>query len=488
MTGDSLHTSENERIIRMMHEGTWEMSDPSAAYHLSDFRHALLNWYPFAQDITVLELGTGFGAMTGLLLERSEHVDTVEIDKERVQAVRERFAGNDHLCVYEADIRTFIPVKTYDCIVITDLLEEYAGDPAELIRRYTGYLKENGTLLLGFRNRNGVKYRCGALDEYVTEASDTSRLYSREDADRITQPYYAYRKYYYLMPDVRFLQGVYTDQYLPKYTMRDRIIPVDYFHSPLTMNEGDLYDELIRDHTLGEYCNYYLLECRHSTPERQVITASLSMDRGRDRAIPTILYADGTAEKKALYPEAVTVLQRSCTNLEELRKRGLLTVPQTMHDNSAVMPLIKEQQLTDCIQDLCQEGQREAILQIFTQMERNIRQSSEVTEEYDRFGSPLLVKGYIDMIPYNAFISQAGIRYYDQEFTEEKCPVGYIMFRAVFYTYIHIPELGQLIPQAEMRKYCSLGEEAWNEYMSHEMAFLDRVRSWNFTDRIRIRR
>ena len=157
-----------------------------------------------------------------------------------------------------------------------------------------------------------------------------------------------------------------------------------------------------------------------------------------------------------------------------------------MRNDSAVMPLIKEQQLTDRIQDLCREGQKEAILQIFDQMEKNIRQSSDQTGECDRFGSPLLLKGYIDMIPYNAFISQAGIRYYDQEFTEEKCPVGYIMFRAVFYTYIHIPELEQLIPQAEMRKYCSLGEEAWNEYMSHEMAFLDRVRSWNFTDAIRV--
>ncbi len=468
----------------MMRQGDPDRNDPIGVYHLSDLRHGLLNWYPFAENARILELGCGFGALTGLLIEKGAHVDAVDRDAERVQAVQERFSDTEKLSVYTEDIRTYRPQETYDCIVIIDLLEEYEGEREELIRRCSSWLKDDGVLLLGFRNRNGVKYRCGALDEYVTEIFDTSRLLDMQEAVSITAPYFPCLYRYYIMPDVRFPQGVYTDAYMPKYTMRDRIIPVDYFDSPLIRNEADLYDELIRDHTLGEYSNYCLLEGRKQPPVKRVITASLSMDRSRDRAIPTIIYDDGTAEKRALYPEGKAVLERSYRNLEELKARGLSTVAQKPEDGRIIMPVITEKQLTDHIQELCLQNKTEEIYRVFEQMYANILQSSD-TEGQDVYGSPVLVKAYTDMIPYNAFISEQGIRYYDQEFTREHCPAGYVMFRAVFYTYIHIPELAQLITRKQMCEHFGLTEDAWNAYMGMEMDFLEQVRNWTDTDKLR---
>ena len=39
-------------------------------YHLSPIRHNLLKWYPFGPRDTVLEVGAGCGALTGILCQK----------------------------------------------------------------------------------------------------------------------------------------------------------------------------------------------------------------------------------------------------------------------------------------------------------------------------------------------------------------------------------------------------------------------------------
>ena len=85
---------------------------------------------------------------------------------------------------------------------------------------------------------------------------------------------------------------------------------------------------------------------------------------------------------------------------------------------------------------------------------------------------PALEKGFIDMIPYNCFWQDGRISYYDQEFSEERCPVRYILFRAVYYTYIHIPGLEKVIRQSELRSRLGIDEELWKAFLKHENAFV----------------
>ena len=50
-------------------------------YHLSRVRENILNWYPFQEDATCLEIGSGCGAISGLLCERMKKVVSVELSK-----------------------------------------------------------------------------------------------------------------------------------------------------------------------------------------------------------------------------------------------------------------------------------------------------------------------------------------------------------------------------------------------------------------------
>ena len=52
-------------------------------YHLSPVRQNIINWYPFDDDSTLLEVGGGCGAITGALCQLLSEVKVVELSKRR---------------------------------------------------------------------------------------------------------------------------------------------------------------------------------------------------------------------------------------------------------------------------------------------------------------------------------------------------------------------------------------------------------------------
>ena len=58
-------------------------------------------------------------------------------------------------------------------------------------------------------------------------------------------------------------------------------------------------------------------------------------------------------------------------------------------------------------------------------------------QDKEKYG-PILKKGFIDMIPRNAFYKEDKIFWFDQEWVLENVPAKYIMYRALnlFYSYL----------------------------------------------------
>ena len=59
--------------------------DWAVLYHLSDIRHNLLEWYDFRSEGSLLEIGSGCGAMTGLFCEKVKQVTCIELSRKRSQ-------------------------------------------------------------------------------------------------------------------------------------------------------------------------------------------------------------------------------------------------------------------------------------------------------------------------------------------------------------------------------------------------------------------
>ena len=56
-------------------------------YQLSSLRTGLFSWYPFKEDAQVLEIGAGFGGLTGLLCSRCAGVTASERSPYRASAI-----------------------------------------------------------------------------------------------------------------------------------------------------------------------------------------------------------------------------------------------------------------------------------------------------------------------------------------------------------------------------------------------------------------
>ena len=445
----------------------------------ADLRMALLNWYPFPGGERALLLGQNVEPLMTLLKRHYSDVEITSVEKVGISSV---LANNEH---------------NYDCIVAVNVVEACGNVPG-LLRWFCAMLSADGVLLLVYRNRFGIKYLCGGVDEHVTEPFATlqpterqPRLYSRREMETLLfSAGFEQMQNYFLMPDIDFVQAVYTEDYLPNDSIRDRVFPFDLHGSPLIAWEGDLLDDVVREGTLPYLTNAYLAECRKpgaAVPERRVIYAALSTDRGEEHGFSTVLYSDETAEKRALFPAGHKALEQLCHNMNVLKSRGILTVEHALTDSGIKMPLVQEEGLLHYLRRQLPDNPHE-FLAVFEQIYHDVLQSSPLAEELPEnlteiWGAevdklkPVLRTAWIDMIPYNAFWANGRIRYYDQEFTVHHCPAKYVLFRAIYYTWIHIPEVEKTLPLETVKDHFGL-TELWEGFLCREDRFVAENRNW----------
>ena len=478
-------TKETEqRVIEMISRFDEEYFDAKIAgdpqwalsYHLCSLRCGLLNWYDFRGE-NALDIGAGFGALTGILCDHFTRVDAVEYDSVRADALRMRYKHRDGLTVHTLDIREYTPDVLYDCILIVDFAEEYEGDFTALLKQALSWLKEDGVILLGLRNRAGMKYTCGMKDEYMQEPfgqyKNTS-LYTRQEIVQllehcgISDPFW-----YYPLPDSRYAQIVYSEEDMPEHSVRDRIIVYDPFDSPVIFDENDLLDHVLSERNLPEQANDYLLEIRRKPGRnrRHIVSAVISADREHERAYKTLFYNDHSVEKRALYPEGVRSLKQSAENHEVLRRRGIPVIEQEWREDHLWMPRAEGITLQDKLVQVLKSGDIPGFYTIVDRLYQLILQSDPESVQ------GILKSGYIDMIPLNAFWINDQIVFFDQEFTRENCPAGYILCRAIFYLWVLNPDLEKILPRYEVEDHYGLTEKL-AEYRAMESAFVGENRQW----------
>jgi len=430
-----------------------------------ELRQALLAWYPFKEGASALFLGTDCEAFGPILAKRFETVD------------------------YQ-----LVPGKIYDCIVVLDIQECEEGLRSISPKLARG-LSDAGVLLVGFRNRFGIKYLCGGIDAAVHEPFETLTF----DGASLHGPATMRTLFegagltcvrtYGALPDASFTQAIYTDGLIPGSGIKDRVVPLSDPYSPLIAWEHDLYGAIVHEGMLMSVANYFLQAyCKEAAPlEPYACHVALSLDRGVEHSFITILFSDGTASKRAAYPEGTASLKAVFERGEELRTRGLLVIEQELRGEELRMPLVTEQSLMEHLERLL-PGNPEEFLAVFDKLYRDILQSSDKTDVDDGFAlnrwgaradelGPILRHGFIDMVPYNAFWIDGRILFFDQEFMIEDCPALYILFRAIHYTWIHLPQAERSIPLDMMKTRFGLGR-IWDAFAEVEDRFVNENRNF----------
>ena len=232
-------------------------------YHLSEMRKALFSWYDFKEQNSILELGGGFGALTGLFCDKCRRVVTLEKNALRAGAIRKRYSESKNLCVICEDILTWRNEEKFDYIIAVGILETLCNgsrddtDYIKVVERMKDWLAPRGKLLVAVENRFGVRYWCGAVDKHTRKPYSGINNYplgsrgvsfDREQIRHIVKRAGLHKiKFFYPLPDYILPQVIYSEEYLPKSSVKERVIPYYTDHRYQTAYENELYDHIVNN-------------------------------------------------------------------------------------------------------------------------------------------------------------------------------------------------------------------------------------------------
>ena len=199
----------------------------------SAVRQNILNWYPFREHASILEVGAGMGVITGMLCDRAEYVTAIEMSAARADVIKARYGSRSNLKVISENINDWDIEDKFDYIVFIGVLE-YAAVFSESRRPYDEFLlsakrllKDDGIILFAIENRFGLKYWLGASEDHLQKPfagiegykeAKTAKTFSRKELENILDRVgLSNHRFYSVLPDYKFPELIYTDEYVPDY-------------------------------------------------------------------------------------------------------------------------------------------------------------------------------------------------------------------------------------------------------------------------------
>lgn len=234
-------------------------SNPQCLYALSPLRENLIEWMEFEPDARVLQIGSDYGSITGILADRVAEVvvldardENLEVNRLRHQAhgnvtwvrgdlmdqlrwreseaerLKAESKGNSAISVFGRQEELFHAYKPnpgnarsmketmfrgFDYVIFANLGAVCEKEWAEeLLGEAANYLKPGGVMIAAAENETGVRYWMGAerLEPSYLEAEFRGLF------EKMTGVWGGTFTMYYPVPDFRYPTAIYSDHYLPE--------------------------------------------------------------------------------------------------------------------------------------------------------------------------------------------------------------------------------------------------------------------------------
>ena len=306
---DILQICRNKKIEEALHMRTeWPI-----LYHLSPLRENLLEWYPIQKNESVLEIGSGCGALSGLLAKKAKQVTCVELSRRRSLINACRNSRYSNLKIMVGNLIDISLEDKFDYVTMIGVLE-YAPSYIhtekpfhDLVRLARSYLKPNGKLIIAIENKMGLKYLNGAsedhlgipyggVNDYVGQSVGI-RTFSKQELETLLHESGVKEwQFYYPMPDYKLPKEIYTDLYQPKagdirYYKSNYDAPRSY-----SFNEAIVFDQICCDGMFSYFANSFLVVCGEKSNCIQYV--KYSCERRQEYCLVTNISSSGEIAEK----------------------------------------------------------------------------------------------------------------------------------------------------------------------------------------------
>ncbi len=254
-----------------------ERKDWAILYHLSHIRTNIVEWLPITRTDTVLEIGSGCGAITGALSDKAQRVDCIELSKKRsfINGYRNKNRNNISIKLGNfQDVEENLREK-YDWITLIGVFEYGQGyidsttPYKDFLLKTASHLNPGGKVVIAIENRLGLKYFAGCMEDHCGipfegiegyRTTKGARTFSRPELEKIMdEAGFTRRQFYYPYPDYKLPLSIYSDEYLPKLgELRTNCNNYDRKRLKI-FDESEAFDSIIESGLFPQFANSFLV-------------------------------------------------------------------------------------------------------------------------------------------------------------------------------------------------------------------------------------
>lgn len=500
---------ENE-LLNMVKNGTGlsdlEQASYPVVYHLSPIRENILNWYPFHSEGSILEIGAGCGAITGMLCSKVKQVVSVELSKRRAGINYERNQDKDNLTIYVGNLNDMEFHQTFDYIILNGVFEyaisftDSENPYEEFLNNMKKYLSKDGKLMIAIENKYGLKYFAGAPEDHTNEyflglndyeRNDTVRTFGKRELEELLgQAGLSYTKFYYPYPDYKFPNEIFTDA-----TLQSNGYGRDYYNLNgdryLLYNEQGVAKGLVREGVMATFANSFLVvaSAEPVTEAEETLYVKINNDRNDAFRILTKIMRNPDNQQKYVWKQPIT--EQAKTHIKKMIREstagsGSLKAVASVSREELRYQYLEHKTLDFEIKECLRRKESDAVLDIldafFDVAFSDAEEAVYHTPDFQRvFGTANMKEeavlcvnpANIDLICDNVF--HIGEEYYviDNEWVFPfPIPVEFITWRIMNELFNKYSQMLKLIPKEEyferygMRKEHEEIFQSWNYYFS----------------------
>lgn len=466
-------------------------SRPEVLYALSDIRRNLMDWMDFSGQENVLQLGSDYGVITGLLAERCAHVAVVDERDENLvvnQKMNEAYTNISYIKAVDFQkMETTEKEGKYDLVILRSDRPEM--DIKTIFTQAAPYLSEKGRLIFACENALGLSFLSGAVhdeDETAFTKGELEEAFKEAGLSRV--------EFYYPMPEYKRAASVYSDRYLPGKGDIPHVTAVYDRQRWACIHEDEISDKLVQEKAFGLFANAYLAVASKGADSFKAVFAKYNRTRKEDFQIRTaILEENGKryVEKTALTAAAESHIQSMSEKYEKLTSVNpavKVLEPHYSKDNKAVrFGFLKGKTLAEILGEQI-TGKKAPVEALKAAMDRVFGQAVLKKEPFaptdqfkEVFGDneeilSLQDTSYevsnIDGLFENLMETQDGLYCLDYEWVFDfPIPAGFIRYRNLVYFYYKYEGLLDYENAAQFLSEFGMDEKVAEIYASMEVAF-----------------
>ena len=456
-------------------------------YHLSPQRENIAAWLPMDKNTKVLEVGSGMGAVTGVLARKAGSVTCVDLSKKRSLINAYRNQEYDNVTIYVGNFNDIEPILPcdYDYVLLIGVFE-YGQSyiPTEtpfedFLNINQKHVKKDGNLVIAIENKMGMKYWAGCAEDHLSRFfagiedypdGGVVRTFTRNGLEKLMRKCgVADYHFYYPYPDYKFADTIYSDRRLPKVGELSKNLRNFDADRMLLFDEKNAFDMVIREGIFPMYSNSYLVM---TGPAPDTVYTKFSNDRADIYAIRTDIVEQENRRVVCKIPDspaAAKHVENIAKFYKELKKRyegsGLFINECHLIKDGKGLPEVQLEYLEGCtleemMDDCLDREDMNCFRSLFGAYLDKIRYRAQVpVSDYDLvFGNIIVDKeGRWNLIDY--------------EWTFEECvDSNALAFRAL-YCYQMGDGKRKGLPVEEFLKELGISEEAAQEYRARERRF-----------------